>query len=224
MRTPPKDPESTRERLLAAAGELFAEKSFHEATIAEISERAGTNVAAVNYHFRDKAKLYALVWERAFKEAIEAYPLDGGLPPDAPAEERFGARILALLRRMFDDGRLGQSAQILLSEMARPTEVVDGIREEVLAPHIREMRGLLREIVGPEMTPRQVSLCQMSVINQCLALGVRRRLRRKFFGSESLAPAEVEALAEHITVFSLAGIRAVRERGGTPTPEAAVRP
>ena len=43
----------TRERLLSAAGDVFVEKGFRDATVAEICARAGANIAAVNYYFVD---------------------------------------------------------------------------------------------------------------------------------------------------------------------------
>jgi TetR/AcrR family transcriptional regulator, regulator of cefoperazone and chloramphenicol sensitivity len=49
---------ATRKRLLAAAGRVFAEKGYRDATIAEICRLAGTNIASVNYHFSDKESLY----------------------------------------------------------------------------------------------------------------------------------------------------------------------
>ena len=53
--------ETTRDKILSAAGEVFAEQGFERATIRAITERAGVNLAAVNYHFRDKAELYTRV-------------------------------------------------------------------------------------------------------------------------------------------------------------------
>src|ERR1700740_2655251 len=53
--------ENTRDKILSAAGEVFAEQGFDGATIRAITERAGVNVAAVNYHFRDKTEVYTKV-------------------------------------------------------------------------------------------------------------------------------------------------------------------
>ncbi|HPZ83759.1 MAG TPA: TetR family transcriptional regulator, partial [Thermogutta sp.] len=50
--------DDTKSRLLTAAGELFAERGFEGATARQICERAGVNLAAINYHFKSKEQLY----------------------------------------------------------------------------------------------------------------------------------------------------------------------
>ena len=47
----------TKERVLAAALEVFAERGFQAATVEEIAERAGMTKGAVYYWFRDKEDL-----------------------------------------------------------------------------------------------------------------------------------------------------------------------
>ncbi|MFG3259798.1 TetR/AcrR family transcriptional regulator [Streptomyces sp. NPDC048172] len=56
---------ATRERLLDAAEALFAERGFTGTSLRAATERAGANVAAVNYHFRSKEGLLRAVITRA---------------------------------------------------------------------------------------------------------------------------------------------------------------
>ena len=52
------DQDPTKVRLIEAAGEEFAGKGFDATRIRTICDRAGANMAAVNYHFGDKEQLY----------------------------------------------------------------------------------------------------------------------------------------------------------------------
>ncbi len=47
----------TKERLLAAAERLFAERGFEGASLRAVTQAAGTSVSAANYHFGSKQAL-----------------------------------------------------------------------------------------------------------------------------------------------------------------------
>ena len=205
-----KDGTDTRNKLLKAASEAFAEKGYRNTTVAEICRRAGSNVAAVNYHFRGKDELYALVWRNAFEEALRVYPPDGGLAHNAPPEERLRALIYSLLHRIMDDGRLGYAGQILLQEMSNPTDVIEQVRHDMIGPLREHTRQVITELLGPDVDNRQIGLCQMSVIHQCLAIGFRRGRLPPYILEGRPTPEFIDALVGHITRFSLSGIKAVR--------------
>src|ERR1700749_925116 len=92
---------ATREHLLEAAGEVFAEVGFRAATVRQICQRAGANIAAVNYHFGDKEELYRALLKDSYRAAIAKYPPDFGLPPRATPEQRLRAFVYSFLLRIF---------------------------------------------------------------------------------------------------------------------------
>src|ERR1700722_12315497 len=73
-----------RVRLLEAAGQIFAEKGFKGGTVREIIQRAGVNIAAVNYYFRDKEGLYV---EAVKAAACGRLPLENLVWPDGTPPE-----------------------------------------------------------------------------------------------------------------------------------------
>ncbi len=82
------DGEQTRERLMDAAEELFAEKGFHGTSIRDIVDGADCNIAAVNYHFNGKENLYFEVTGRrlAARREILLEKIRGSMknPEDPP--------------------------------------------------------------------------------------------------------------------------------------------
>jgi AcrR family transcriptional regulator len=61
---PSADP--TRDRILAAAVDLFAERSFDGATTREIAARAGVAQPLLNYHYRSKDELWRAAVDSLF--------------------------------------------------------------------------------------------------------------------------------------------------------------
>jgi TetR/AcrR family transcriptional regulator len=67
---PSADP--TRERILAAALDLFSERSFEGATTREIAARAGVTQPLLNYHYRSKDALWRAAVDTLFDTLSEA--------------------------------------------------------------------------------------------------------------------------------------------------------
>jgi TetR/AcrR family transcriptional regulator, regulator of cefoperazone and chloramphenicol sensitivity len=204
------DTARTRKGLLAAASEIFAEKGYRDATIAEISERAGTNVASVNYHFGDKETLYREAWRQSFRDSIEAHPPDGGVAGSATPKQRLQGRIVALVRRITDENN--REFLIVHKELANPTGLLEEVTHKEIGPLRQEIEASVRAVVGKNGSKEQVRHCAISIISQCVFPAFINMSEKLGNDSEndSWRVEDIESYAEHVVTFSLAGMRAIR--------------
>lgn len=107
----------TKDRILNAAEELYAEFGFADTSMRELTRRAEVNLAAVHYHFGSKEGLFRALVERRFTpinverlarlDALEAQ----GDPSLEQVLEALVAPILDL--RLSDPGAASQLVQII---------------------------------------------------------------------------------------------------------------
>jgi TetR/AcrR family fatty acid metabolism transcriptional regulator len=60
----------TRERIIAAATEVFARSGFHGAKVADIAERAGIAYGLVYHYFHNKDDLLAAIFTERWAEYV----------------------------------------------------------------------------------------------------------------------------------------------------------
>jgi AcrR family transcriptional regulator len=211
MKLQREDAVRTRKSLLAAASEVFAEKGYHDATIAEICERAKANGAAVNYHFGDKETLYVEAWRHSFSQSLKAHPLDGGVSEDARPEERLRGQVEALLCRIADENN--KEFLIVHRELANPTGLLEEVMRKDLRPLRDKMETLVREILGPRASDMQVRFCAIGIVSQCISPMLVRRMEKTRPQGKDDFPGidDIDSYAKHVVKFSLAGIGAIRE-------------
>jgi AcrR family transcriptional regulator len=200
----------TRQRLLEAAEAIFAEAGFEAASVRDICKRAGANVAAVNYHFGDKKRLYIEAVKYAHRLCHDGVPFPEW-EPGTPPEKRLREFIRVMVQRMFQDPHPA-SLQLLMREMAQPTEACAEWVREYIRPIADRLLGILVDLL-PEHTPEQRFLFGFSIVGQCLHYKQNRPVVRLLMGEERFARLDAEALARHISDFSLAGIAAGRQGG-----------
>src|SRR6266511_324295 len=197
----------TRQRLLEAAGEVFAERVFRATTVREICQRAKANLAAVNYHFGDKERLYAAVLQYTFRYAIEKYPLDLGLGAEATAEERLQAFIRSHLFGFLDEGLPAWHGKLMAREMAEPTGMLDTFVDQMIRPKAELLMSIVRDVLGHDANPRRVWRCAASIIGQCLFYHHARPVIKRLDPEQTYTPEALEDLVDHITQFSLAALK-----------------
>ena len=115
--------QDTRERLLEAAAEVFSEHGYRNGRVREICERAEANIAAVNYHFGSKRKLYEQALHHAFFRLSGADPTDWGVPVNAGLEDllrAFARTLLGQLTAQGDNSNLSLQSKREISSPARP--------------------------------------------------------------------------------------------------------
>jgi len=200
--------DETRRLLLEAAGAVFAEVGFRDATVREICRRAGANVAAVNYHFGDKETLYLEVLRYTHAKALEKYPPLLDVPPDAAPEKRLKAFVCSLLLRIFDKGPTAWHGKLMSREMIEPTGALDSLVEERIRPMASHLSEIIAQILKCPVADERVRLCSLSVVSQCVFYHhCRPVVCRLFPDGLPQDHKSIDHLADHITKFSLAAMK-----------------
>ncbi len=203
------DGKETRRRLLRAACDVFAQKGYRKAKVADICRLAGANVASVNYYFGGKDSLYKEAYLHGLKRVGERF-----LPVSAYGSSQVQLReyIQTLIQNFAADGDLGRISRLYLMEMVNPTGLIQDAWHDTVEPIRRKLQSIIRDLLGPNTPEIDVRLCELSIINQCRMLVTVNRNDLEYMLGAPLDPALVSRLADHIADFSLAGIEALGKR------------
>ncbi len=200
---PTKD--STEERLLEAAGQTFAERGYDGASVRDICDRAGANIAAVNYHFGGKERLYIEAVKRACGRRLEGVA-PPAWPPGTPPAVKLRAFVRAFVERVVvDDHNPAWQRELMMRELTRPTEACVELAREVIRPQFELLSGIVREAL-PRLPEARVHLTVFSIIGQCVHHALARPIVRQLVGAEEHATYTADRLAQHIAEFSLAAL------------------
>ena len=197
-------PDDARERLLEAAGPIFADRGF-AATVREICLAAGVNVAGINYHFGDKERLYIEAVKRAHCNRMRAVapPWDEDVTPT----EKLRMFVCGMLQRMLHEDRDSWQSRLMQREMLDPTAACREIVEE----YVRPLHNRLTEVLAaiePGVTPTDLSRTTNSVIGQCLFYKIARPIVEIMHDAdERERDFSPRVLADHITNLTVAGLR-----------------
>ena len=201
--------DDTRDRVLKAAGPIFARKGFEAATIREICAAAEVNVASVNYHFGDKQTLYIETIRLAHTLRLQELAPESW-PAGTSPESKLRTFVGNLLARIIGADQIAWYTQIMLREMLEPTAACRPIVEDFIRPQHNRLLEIIAEL-APETDSQLREKIAFSVIGQCL----HYRVAGEFVSILIAAPErekhfQIEQLAEHIADFTLAALSMYR--------------
>ena len=141
--TDPQGITDSRERILIAAEQLFAQKGVEKTSTREITAQAGVNVASVNYYFRSKEALAEEIFARLAERATTMRLADLSATMQAAQANREGLRLEALvacfLRPYFEPLQTGQLfSRFILQHRLQPSEMTKRVYEQHLDPFALE--------------------------------------------------------------------------------------
>ena len=207
--------ESTHDRVLLAAGPIFAEKGFRDATIREICHAADVNLASVNYHFRDKRGLYHETVLHAHQMQSAMFPID--FNSDAPPAEKLEQFVFKIVHSMAINQTGPWQVRLLMNEIQNPTDTCRQLARDHFRPFVEALTKIVQEIAQVKLTSFERTTLAMSVIGQCMIYRFAPEANAMIQQSDAIHPQqttkeELQSMAQLITSFSIGGIEAAAKR------------
>jgi AcrR family transcriptional regulator len=194
--------------MLEVAGEVFAKRGYAHATSKEICQRAGANVAAVNYHFGSKEGLYTAVLVEAHRRLVTVEELAALAESKADAREKLAAIIGRILSELsVKNSKSSWQFRVLMREILSPSPMIDRMVKSEAAPKAMILRSVVAQIMQLPPDHPAVVRSLINVIAPCVLLLIGHRgVAKKVLPDLDMDP---EKLTDHMLTFALAGLEAI---------------
>jgi len=205
--------DDTKERILDAAEELFADHGFAATSLRGITSEAEVNLAAVHYHFGSKEELIRAVFQRRLEplnrerlELLAEVEAGSGDAP-LPIEPLVRAFVRPALRMSRSLGGAGETFMRMLGHASSdPSEQISGLFYEQFREVAERFQTAMRRAL-PHLDQQEVFWRLMFMVGAMAhTLAVSERLCRVFLDGRD-AP-DADAMLDHLVPFLVAGMEA----------------
>jgi TetR/AcrR family transcriptional regulator, regulator of cefoperazone and chloramphenicol sensitivity len=208
------DLDTTRVRILEAAGQIFADRGFEATTVRDICQAAGANVAAVNYYFGDKERLYIEAVVRAHRWRLDQAQLPEWDASTTP-REKLADFILTFFRRVLGGPDDTWRTRLVMREIMQPSSACAEIAQSNIRPQFEILQSILRELLPADTSDEELHLLAFSIVGQCLFYHVANPIIQNLVEESEHATYDVDKLSAHVTKFTLGAIDARIARPST---------
>lgn len=217
-----RDAGAGRDRILAAALGVFAERGFDGATTASIARRAGVTQPLVHYHFDSKDEL----WRAAIGRVVEQIRPTFGEGPDDLADLDPVARLKVLVRRLVHfSAAFPEFGRILAFEAASGGDRLDWLLAQTGAAQSQYFHDVF-EVGAAEgwvkaLPAEHVATCLGAAAAYAF---IAKEMMHKVYGIDVTDPAVVERHADTVVEIFFHGVLAGPSLVPASSASAAVTP
>jgi AcrR family transcriptional regulator len=205
-------------KLMWAGGQVFAKRGYHNATIREICEVAGVNIAAVSYHFGGKEKLYVRLLRDFLETGERLRPTDRNENTKIRPEKRLRVFVHHLLAT-FNSGREPDNdlGWLVLRECIDPSSIAYSPIHSYFDTKCAELTDIV-ESLHPGCAQYLVKGMSAAVIWQCLLFVYLRGPTGRHDFDAILETRPLEDVCEFIVGFCVGGMERLGVNGAARPP------
>lgn len=213
----PRDSQPTKDRILAAGEQLFAQNGFDGTSMRAIAAKADVQLALIHYHFGGKLDVYRAIWEARYTADVAARRTVGFSAIDYSQSKAKVVRALVELyllpiMKMVADENLKYFVAIGAGEWTDPKEQERGIIKEFLDPTARKFLDTFGKAL-PELSRGDVAWgYQFMMGTTVLHIADRHRITRLSNGTANAH--DVAVASGPMVEFCVAGWLALSKMHG----------
>ena len=198
----------TRAALLETAEKLFLAHGYEGVSIRQITRACNTNVASVNYHFKDKTSLFrealTLRLDQITGDKLDLLQELNKKTPRATLEEVLRAYIHSFFDSHMSSPDSDRLMQIIYREMGPDAITGDLVATRLIVPINQAFKKSIMQAC-PHLDENHASFCVSSITGQILHFIRSREILRRMRNPEQ-NQTFIEDVIDHITQFSLRGL------------------
>ena len=207
--------DETRNQLLEAGLLLFGRYGYESVSTRQLSQEAGTNIAAIAYHFGGKRELYRAILQQLVEDT-EPHLAPGVAALHQGVVEAAGDRLhLAGLMAMFidrlikfflNDAFMTCRAPLVMREYTHPSEDFDIIYEARLKPlHLALTEFCAAAIKSPPEAP-ECAIRAHTIMGQVFVFGIARIVLFRRLDWDGYTPERAQQVAQVVTQSILSSL------------------
>ncbi len=195
--------QQTPQRIVEAARSLMTERGVLEVSLADISERAGSNVALVSYYFGNREGLMLAIVEADAEQA--AAHLERLLAADITPAAKIAAHVRGLVEAYYARPYLHRLLQKLLREGSPAASA--RVAETLVQPVAEARRAIVAEGVAQgTFRPVDPGLIGFAIDGACAHIFSSEQSRRTILGDGALDHALVRRYAREVSELVVNGL------------------